>query len=164
MRLFKRTFAICAATALLAPAAFALDSDVSSAEKETGLQRTADIVNLMRSVFDPNPAPVLVSPAERAVAGKTSAGSGAAVVKTVPVVIMPDIARPEEESGKPDKAGARIEEPAQPAVVVSSSKRQIETGTGLACIVMRMNLLNGLRHHLANILILNIKTDLSVRL
>ena len=124
MRFFNRAFAICTAAALLAPAMYAQNPGGSAAEEENGLQRTADLVNLMRTVFDPNPSPVLVSPAERAVAGKTSAGSNAAVVKTVPVVIMPDIVIPESvaDSGANADANTDADDPPCPAVTAARKK------------------------------------------
>ena len=129
MSLFNRFFAIGIAVtteASLVSAAFAQTADTASANTHGGIQRAADIVNLMRTVLDPNPAPVLVSPAERVVSGKTTADPTSPVAKTVPVVIMPDIALPEEGSGKPDKTKILTEEPAQPAVAVADSKKDAD--------------------------------------
>ena len=118
-----RTFAIriavtAAAAVMSAASAQSPDADAVS------MQRTADLVNLMRTILDPAPAPVLVSPAERAVSGKTTADPASPVATTVPVVTMPDIELPEEESDKQDKTGT--EAPAKPAVVVSSSTRDAD--------------------------------------
>lgn len=129
MNAINRFFAIgIAVTAEVSfvTAAFAQTADTASANTYGEIQRTADIVNLIRTVLDPNPAPVLVSPEERAVSGKTTADPASPVATTLPVVTMPDIGLPEEESDKQDKTGTRTEAPAQPAVVVSSSTRDAD--------------------------------------
>jgi len=125
MSSFNRFFAIGIAVTAginLMTAAFAQTADAASAYTHSDIQRTADLLNLMRTVLDPNPTPVLVSPAERAVSGKTTADPDSPLATTAPVIIMPDIAPPEEKSGNPAKTGPRAEEPAQPAVVISPSK------------------------------------------
>lgn len=126
MSLIDKSSVICIAVtaASLVSAAFAQApaADAAPADLHDGLQRTADLVNLMRTVFDANPAPVLVSPAERAVSGKTTVDPASPVATTVPVVIMPDIEVPEEESGEPDKADPGTEKPAQPAATASRKK------------------------------------------
>ena len=126
MSLFNRFFviriAVTAAVSLVS-AAFAQTADPASSVKHADIQRAADLLNLMRTVLDPNPNPVLASPEERAVSGKTTADPASPVAMTVPVVIMPDIAIPEEESGKQDKVdNIRTEGPDQPVVVDSPSK------------------------------------------
>lgn len=129
MGVFNRFFAIgiaVAAEVCLLPAALAQTADTAAADSHGEIQRTADLVNLLRTVLDPNPAPVLVSPEERTVSGKTTADPASPVATTLPVVTMPDIALPEEESGKPDKTGPLTEEPAQLAAVVSSSKKDAD--------------------------------------
>jgi hypothetical protein len=129
MSLFNRFFVIriaVTAAVSLASAAFAQTADSASADKHDDIQRTADLVNLMRTILDPNPAPVLTSPAERAVSGKTSTDPASPVATTVPVVIMPNIEIPEEESGQPDKSDTDTQEPAQSAAAVSSSKKDAD--------------------------------------
>ncbi len=126
MSLINRTFAFGIAVTVaagLVSAAFAQTADATSAVAPGDIQRTADLVNLMRTVLDPNPAPVLAFPEERAVSGKTASSPVASIATTVPVVIMPDIETPEEKTREPGKVGTRTQEPAQPAVVVSTSKR-----------------------------------------
>ena len=129
MSLFNRIFVICIAamcTAGLVSAAFAQTSDTASGNERGNMQRTADLVNLMRTILDPNPAPVLASPAERAVSGKTTADPASPVATTVPVVTMPDIEPPEEESGEPDKVDTGTGKPAQSAVAASASKKDAD--------------------------------------
>lgn len=129
MSLFNRFFVIriaVTAAVSLASAAFAQTADSASADKHDDIQRTADLVNLMRTILDPNPAPVLTSPAERAVSGKTSTDPASPVATTVPVVIMPNIEIPEEKSGQPDKSDTDTQEPAQSAAAVSSSKKDAD--------------------------------------
>ena len=129
MNLFNRVFAVCitvTAEVCLVTAAFAQSVGTTAANAHGDIQRAADIMNLIRTVLDPNPTPVLVSPEERAVSGKTTADPASPIATTLPVIIMPDIVHPEEKSGKPDKAAPGAEEPAQPAVVVSSSKRDAD--------------------------------------
>ena len=126
MSLFNRFFviriAVTAAVSLVS-AAFAQTADPASSVKHADIQRAADLLNLMRTVLDPNPNPVIASPEERAVSGKTTADPASPVAMTVPVVIMPDIAIPGEESGKQDKVdNIRTEGPDQPVVVDSPSK------------------------------------------
>lgn len=126
MSLFNRFFVIrvtVTAAVSLVSTAFAQTADSASADVNSDMQRTADLVNLMRTVLDPNPAPLLASPAERAVSGKTTSDPASPVATTVPVVTMPDIEVPEEEPGEPDKNDTGSEKPAQPAVVDSSSKK-----------------------------------------
>ena len=125
MSLFSRAFAIriaVTAAAGLVPAAFAQTADAGTTPAHGDIQRAADLVNLMRTVLDPNPAPVLASPAERAVSGKTTVDPASSVATTIPVVIMPDIETPEEESGEPDKADAGTEKPASAAEDASRKK------------------------------------------
>ncbi len=129
MSLFNRIFVICIAamcTAGLVSAAFAQTFDTASGNERGNMQRTADLVNLMRTILDPNPAPVLASPAERAVSGKTTADPASPVATTVPVVTMPDIEPPEEESGEPDKVDTGTGKPAQSAVAASASKKDAD--------------------------------------
>ena len=128
MSLFNRFFVIriaVTAAVSLASAAFAQIAD-STADKHDDIQRATDLMNLMRTVLDPNPAPLLASPAERAVSGKTSTDPASPVATTVPVVIMPNIEIPEEESGQPDKSDTDTQEPAQSAAAVSSSKKDAD--------------------------------------
>ena len=57
MSLFSRIFAICiavTAAASLVPAAFAQTASEETRDVHGELQRTADFVNLMRSVFAPD--------------------------------------------------------------------------------------------------------------
>ncbi len=125
MSLFSRAFAIriaVTAAAGLVPAAFAQTAGAGTTPAHGDIQRAADLVNLMRTVLDPNPAPVLASPAERAVSGKTTVDPASSVATTIPVVIMPDIETPEEESGELDKADAGTEKPASAAEDASRKK------------------------------------------
>jgi len=125
MSLINRSFAIPVAVtvaACLASAAFAQTSGSVSATARGDIQRAADLVNLMRTVLDPNPAPVLASPAERAVSSRTTADPASPVATTVPVVIMPDIETPEEDPQEPEKAVTVTEKPAQPAADASRKK------------------------------------------
>ena len=87
MSLINRSFVIpvaVAAAACLVSAAFAQTAGSASTPARDKIQRAADLVNLMRTVLDPNPAPLLASPAERAVSGRTSADPASPVVTTVP--------------------------------------------------------------------------------
>ena len=109
MSLINRSFVIpvaVAAAACLVSAAFAQTAGSASTPARDKIQRAADLVNLMRTVLDPNPTPLLASPAERAVSGRTSADPASPVATTVPVVIMPDIEIPEEDAKEPGKAVA----------------------------------------------------------
>ena len=116
MNAFRKMCIVCAAVAaagLLCPV-FAQDMEEQTVP-DSGLRRAADIVNLLRGVFAPDPAPVLASPAERAVSVRqagTSADSNSrpSVVTTIPVVTMPDIVIPDSDaspSNEPDTAVAR---------------------------------------------------------
>lgn len=128
MSLFNRFFVIriaVTAAVSLASAAFAQIAD-STADKHDDIQRATDLMNLMRTVLDPNPAPLLASPAERAVSAKTTADPASLIATTIPIVIMPNIEIPEEESGQPDKSDTDTQEPAQPAAAVSSSKKDAD--------------------------------------
>lgn len=125
MNISSRTFAIritVSAAAFFAAACFAQESDAPAGERGNGLQRTADLVNLMRAVFAPDQAPVLVSPAERAVAEKQASQGASPVVTTAPVVIMPDIVVPESDAGEPDEADTDTDDPPQP--VATASRKQ----------------------------------------
>lgn len=139
MKAFRNMCAVCAAViaaAFFAPAAtFAQDTDtdidIDLPEVEfpaENLRRAADLVNLMRGVFNPEPDPVLPSPAERAVSGKPvrkATSVPQVVVKTVPVVTVPEITVPDEES-EPDKtktvAKAEPDKSAQTAASASNKK------------------------------------------
>ena len=127
MGVFNRAFAIrIAATAAAAvmSAAFAQAQipGEAPAAAHGDLQRTADLVNLMRTVFDPAPAPVLVSPADRAVSGKTSADPASPVVAATPVVILPAIAVP--DAAKQEKAEARTEPPPRPDATADDTRKK----------------------------------------
>ena len=120
-RVFAFGIAVTTATGLMS-AAFAQTADATLTVDHDVILRTADLVNLMRTVLDPNPAPVLTSPAERAVSGKTTTDPASFIASTAPVVIMPDIEKTEEESRKPDKADTGTKEPAQPAATANSPR------------------------------------------
>ena len=129
MSLINRSFVIpvaVAAAACLVSAAFAQTAGSASTPARDKIQRAADLVNLMRTVLDPNPTPLLASPAERAVSGRTSADPASPVVTTVPVVIMPDIEVPEEDAEKPDDAAAKTEKPAQPSEADASREKNAD--------------------------------------
>lgn len=116
MKRFNGTFffpAAVAAALLLVPVSYAqtASKETPSDQDGEGLRRAADLVNLLRGVFAPEPAPVLVSPVERAVSSReTSAPSGISarsgsaprVVTTAPFVTMPNIEEPDEGNGTPD--------------------------------------------------------------
>jgi len=121
----NRSFAIHIAVtaACIVSAAFAQTSGPAPTPARDDIQRAADLMNLMRTVLDPNPAPVLASPAERAVSGRTTSDPASPVATTVPVVIMPDIEIPEEDAKGPDKAGTGTEKPAQPSEADASRKK-----------------------------------------
>ena len=125
MSLINKSFVIrtaVMAAACLVSTVFAQTAGPASTIARGDIQRTADLVNLMRTILDPNPAPVLASPAERAVSGRTTADPASPVAATVPVVIMPDIEIPEEDSQVPDEIAARTEKPAQPSADASRKK------------------------------------------
>ena len=125
MSLFSRIFAICIAVTTVAsflPSAFAQTASAGTTDVHGELQRTADFVNLMRSVFAPDQPPVLVSPAERAVVEKQASQDASPIATTVPVVIMPDIVIPESDVGKPDEMNTDTDDPPQPASVISGEK------------------------------------------
>lgn len=125
MSLIHKTFTVpiaVTAAAYLVSAAFAQTAAPASTAAHGDIQRAADLVNLMRTVLDPNPAPVLASPAERAVSGKTTADPASSLAMTVPVVTMPDIEIPEEVPKESDKADSDTEKPAQPAADTSREK------------------------------------------
>lgn len=138
MKAFRNMCAVRAAVvaaAFLAPAMFAedLDTDIDMDLPEVevpaeSLRRAADLVNLMRGVFNPEPDPVLASPAERAVSGKPVRKANSApqvIVKTVPVVTVPEITVPDEES-EPDKpaTAAKAEPDKSAQTAVSATKKQ----------------------------------------
>ena len=125
IRIFVISIAVTAAASLV-PAAFAQTPGAAAAEKRSDIQRAADFVNLMRTVLDPNPDPVLVSPAERAVSGKTTADPASSLATTVPVVTMPDIEVPEEKSVEPDTHETAAQEPSQFGAAVPSSKKDAD--------------------------------------
>ena len=97
-------------TVFLAPAASAQSSPK---EEDIDLSGVADIVNLLRMVVDPSSSPVLSSPVERAVSGQSvlpsSVSAGPQVVTFRPIVTLPDIVIPEEESDVPVVAAAETE-------------------------------------------------------
>ena len=136
MSIFNRTFAPCIivfAAAVFAPAVFAQEAGVSAADSGRGLQRTADILNLVRAVFAPDQAPVLVSPAERAVVEKQQTSRDASpIVTTVPVVIMPDIVVPESDADEPDEANTDTDtdDPPRPDSAISKEKDSGKTAPG----------------------------------
>ncbi|MBR6239967.1 MAG: hypothetical protein IKQ82_00770, partial [Lentisphaeria bacterium] len=76
MKTINKTFAIGAAftaAVILVPAAFARDphGPPPPPRPSNGIQLAADIVNLVRAVIEPRPAPVVVAPpAERTVPTK----------------------------------------------------------------------------------------------
>ena len=70
MKTINKTIVIGAAftaAVILAPAAFARDHHEPEPRPSNGIQLAADIVNLVRAVIEPRPAPVVVTPTERVV-------------------------------------------------------------------------------------------------
>ena len=87
MKTLNKTLAIGAAltaAVILTPAAFAQGPHHGPPRPSNGIQLAADIVNLVRAVFEPRPAPVIVTPRERVV--ETKVVTTAPVVTTTPVV------------------------------------------------------------------------------
>ena len=83
MKTFKKTFVIGAAivaAAILAPAAFAQGRHGPPPRPSNGIQLAADIVNLVRAVIEPRPAPVIVAPRERII-------TTTPVITTTPTVV-----------------------------------------------------------------------------
>jgi len=117
MSAFQKMCILCATAA--AAAGFLCPGFAQDMEGQTvpdsSLRRAADIVNLMRGVFAPDPAPVLASPAERAVSVRRAGASAdsnsrPSVVTTIPVVTMPDIVIPDSDASPnnvPDTAVAK---------------------------------------------------------
>ena len=56
---FVISIAVATAACLVSAAAFAQTAGPASTAARNDILRTADLVNLMRTVLDPNPAPVL---------------------------------------------------------------------------------------------------------
>lgn len=121
MKINGRTFAIRIAVTAAAAVMSAASAQTPDAES---MQRTADLVNLMRTILDPAPAPVLVSPAERAVSGKTSADPASPVVAATPVVILPDIVLPDSETDAPEELVKVTEAPAQSAAKATAARKK----------------------------------------
>ena len=87
MKTLNKTLAIGAAftaAVILTPAAFA-QGPHHGPPPSNGIQLAADIVNLVRAVFEPRPAPVIVTPRERVVETKVVTTTPT-VVTTTPVV------------------------------------------------------------------------------
>ena len=127
MNVFRKGCTICATAA--AAAGFMCPAFAQDVEEQTvsdsGLQRTADIVNLMRGIFAPDPAPVLASPAERAVSVRqagTSADSRSSVVTTIPVVTMPDIVLPDSEAEPDDVTAETVPDDAATQTATAKKK------------------------------------------
>ena len=116
-----RTFAIRIAVTAAAAVMSAASAQTPDAES---MQRTADLVNLMRTILDPAPAPVLVSPAERAVSGKTSADPASPVLASAPVVILPDIVFPDSAADAPEDIVKVTEAPAQSAAKATATRKK----------------------------------------
>ena len=111
------------AAVFLAPAAFSQTS-LSPEEEEVDLLGVADLVNLLRTVVDPSPSPVLSSPVERAVSGKAvpsaANSSGPRVVMVRPTVTLPDIVVPDADTDAPEAAVAEnVQKEAEPAVAAA---------------------------------------------
>ena len=121
MKITGRTFAMRIAVTAAAAVMSAVSAQTPDAES---MQRTADLVNLMRTILDPAPAPVLVSPAERAVSGKTSADPASPVVAATPVVILPDIVLPDSETDAPEELVKVTEAPAQSAAKATAARKK----------------------------------------
>ncbi len=121
MKMNGRTFAIRIAVTAAAAVMSAASAQTPDAES---MQRTADLVNLMRTILDPAPAPVLVSPAERAISGKTSADPVSPVVAATPVVILPDIVLPDSETDAPEEIVIVTEAPAQSAAKATAARKK----------------------------------------
>lgn len=121
MKMNGRTFAIRIAVTAAAAVMSAVSAQTPDA---VSMQRTADLVNLMRTILDPAPAPVLVSPAERAVSGKTSADPASPVVAATPVVILPDIVLPDSETDAPKELVKVTEAPAQSAAKATAARKK----------------------------------------
>jgi len=127
-------------TVFLAPAASAQTSPenlpVDEADRLLGV---ADLVNLLRTVVDPSPAPVLSSPVERAVSGQvvplTSVSAGPRVVTVRPIVTLPDIVIPEEKSDVPVIVAAEPErkeaEPAETKTLPRVSAADADDGSDM---------------------------------
>ena len=103
-----------AAIVSLSTAAFAQTSPKSVPEDEADrLLGVADLVNLLRTVVDPSPSPVLSSPVERAVSGQVvpsaSVSAGPRVITVRPAVTLPDIVIPDEDTDAPDAVAAETE-------------------------------------------------------
>ena len=126
MKMTGRTFAIRIAVTAAAAVMSAASAQTPDA---VSMQRTADLVNLMRSILDPAPAPVLVSPAERAVSGKTTADPASPVVAATPVVILPDIVLPDSEADAPEDIVKVTEAPAQSAAKATATRKQDDSDT-----------------------------------
>ena len=88
MKTLNKTLAIGAAVTaavILTPAAFAQGPHHGPPRPSNGIQLAADIVNLVRAVFEPRPAPVIVAPRERVV--ETKVVTTPPVVTTTPTVV-----------------------------------------------------------------------------
>ena len=128
MKINGRTFAIRIAVTAAAAVMSAASAQTPDADA-VSMQRTADLVNLMRTILDPAPAPVLVSPAERAVSGKTSADPASPVVAATPVVILPDIVLPDSETDAPEEIVIVTEAPAQSAAKATVARKKDDSDT-----------------------------------
>ena len=126
MKMTGRTFAIRIAVTAAAAVMSAASAQTPDAES---MQRTADLVNLMRTILDPAPAPVLVSPAERAVSGKTTADPASPVVAATPVVILPDIILPDSEADAPEDIVKATEAPIQPAAKAAVTQKKDDSNS-----------------------------------
>ena len=114
------------AAVLFAPTVFA-QTNPNQEDEYVDLRGVADLVNLLRTVVDPSPSPVLSSPVDRAVSGKAVPPSpvtaGPRVVTVKPTVTLPDIEIPDEDSDAPDTVVAETKQEApEPAAAVSTPR------------------------------------------
>ena len=131
MRTFYRLTAgviLFAVAVSLVPTVFAQEQPDDSPRKvdADALLRTADLVNLLRTIMAPSPSPVLASPADRVVSVRTeqpvsAAKSAPRVVAVMPDVILPDIEVPEEDADVADDGTVEPQqsEPAPVQVIIA---------------------------------------------